>query len=165
MNTTRLFYVYVASLRSLSCCFGLVQYDENSVIQTQHGTNIYMYAFVLKSIWKKRLLLLLQTRLETTEVSLKTSGFFASNTGCRFPDFLYKISPISPQTQSYAQSGAEVTCNSTFIPSTSRHESHESNVNMICLYLITEAATTFNISVTFINNNKSTPLLSGSLRV
>lgn len=50
MNTTRLFYVYVASLRSLSCCFGLVQYDENSVIQTQHGTNIYMYAFVLKSL-------------------------------------------------------------------------------------------------------------------
>lgn len=157
--------MYVASLRSLSCCFGLVQYDENSVIQTQHGTNIYMYAFVLKSIWKKHLLLLLQTRLETTKVSLKTPGFFASNTGCRHPDFLYKISQISPQTQSYAQSGAEVTCNSTFIPSTSRHESHESNVNMICSYLITEAATTFYISVTFINNNKSTPLLSGSLRV
>lgn len=100
-----------------------------------------MYAFVLKSIWKKRLLLL--QRLETTKVSLKIPGFFASNTGCRDPDFLSKISQISPQTQSYAQSGAEVTCNSTFIPSTSRHESHESNVNMICLYLITEAATTF----------------------
>lgn len=85
-------------------------------------------------------------------------------TSCiKYPKFPHKRRVMFKNVKQ--PSGAEVTCNSTFIPSTSRHESHESNVNMICSYLITEAATTFYISVTFINNNKSTPLLSGSLRV